>query len=242
MPARRSILVIDDDDISLAIIAMMLESEGYDVLQASSGEEALETISGLEYGSQPSAVLADLQMPGRCGSELAADLKIAAPRSFLLAMSATPAAVPGYDGFLKKPLDVTALRVALEERQEAAAGSRVASSAKTPEALDEAVYNNLLGLMPLKAVEELYGVCLKDARERAEQIRAASEINDLIGARKIAHAIKGGAGMVGAARLAAAAADIELGVYLKEDVPQLLNNLLDRCGELERILLNKSTS
>lgn len=241
MPVQRSILVIDDDDISLAIIAMMLESEGYDVLQASSGEEALETISELEDCSHPSAVLADLQMPGRCGSELAADLKIAAPHTFLLAMSATPVPVPGYDGFLKKPLDVTALRVALEEREEPAS-ARIVSSAKMAEVLDEAVYNNLLGLMPLKSVEELYGVCLKDTRERAEQIRAASEINDLIGARKIAHAIKGGAGMVGATRLAAAAADIELGVYLKEDVPQLLNNLLDRCGELERILLNKLTS
>jgi HPt (histidine-containing phosphotransfer) domain-containing protein len=83
---------------------------------------------------------------------------------------------------------------------------------------------------------------VNDARERVEQIRAAGEANDLIGARRIAHAIKGGAGMVGAMRLAAAAAEIELGVYRKEDMPQLLNNLLDCCGELERILLNKLTS
>ena len=55
MRDRCSILVVDDDDISLAVIAMLLESEGYEVLQASSGEEALETIAGLEVGTKAPA-------------------------------------------------------------------------------------------------------------------------------------------------------------------------------------------
>lgn len=245
MPARRSILVIDDDDISLAVIAMLLESEGYEVLQASSGEEALETIASLEAGS-PSVVLADLQMPGRCGPELAADLRVAAAESLLLAMSATPAASEGYDGFLKKPLDPAALRNAIGKKDRVGEDPDAQKSSgtvrKSTAALDDVVFNNLLGLMPAKAVSELYGVCLNDTRERIEQIRAAAEVNDLVGARRIAHSIKGGVGMVGAMRLAAAAAEIELGTYRQEDVPQLLNNLLDCCDELERILLNKLTS
>jgi len=244
MPARRSILVIDDDDISLAVIAMLLESEGYEVLQASSGEEALETIADLEAGS-PSVVLADLQMPGLCGPELAADLRVAASESLLLAMSATPAVSEGYDGFLRKPLDPAALRKAIGKKDrggESPDAQNPGAGRKSTAALDDAVFNNLLGLMPAKSVAELYGVCLNDTRERVEQIRAAGEDNDLVVVRRIAHSIKGGVGMVGAMRLAAAAAEIELGTYRKDDVPQLLNNLLDCCDELERILLNKLTS
>jgi CheY-like chemotaxis protein len=243
---RCSVLVVDDDDISLAVIAMLLESEGYEVLQASSGEEALETIAGLQADSRPAVVLADLQMPGLCGPELAADLRDAISESLLLAMSATPAASEGYDGFLKKPLDTAALRMAIGKRNRVGESPDVQKNSgavrKSTAALDDSVFNNLLGLMPAKAVAELYGVCVNDARERVEQIRAAGEANDLVEARRIAHSIKGGAGMVGAMRLAAAAAEIELGVYRKEDMPQLLNNLLDCCGELERILLNKLTS
>jgi CheY-like chemotaxis protein len=242
---RCSILVVDDDDISLAVIAMLLESEGYEVLQASSGEEALETIAGLEVASRPAVVLADLQMPGLCGPELAADLRAAASEALLLAMSATPAVSEGYDGFLKKPLDPAALRKAIGKKDwvgESPDAQRNSGAARKPAvALDDAIFNNLLGLMPAKAVAELYGVCLNDTRERIEQIRAAAEADDLIGVRRIAHSVKGGVGMVGATRLAAAAAEIELGVYRKEDMPQLLNNLLDCCGELERILLNKLT-
>lgn len=246
MRDRCSVLVVDDDDISLAVIAMLLESEGYEVLQASSGEEALETIAGLEAGFHLSVVLADLQMPGLCGSELAADLRDAASESLLLAMSATPAFSEGYDGFLKKPLDPAALRKAMGKKNRVGESSdaqkKSGVAGKSTAALDDAVFNNLLGLMPAKAVAELYGVCLTDTRERVEQIRAAGEIDDLVGARRIAHSIKGGVGMVGAMRLAAAAAEIELGVYRKDDMPQLLNNLLDCCDELERILLNKLTS
>lgn len=270
MPGPHSILLIDDDGVSLAVIAMLLESEDYDVLQASSGEEALQTLIELAGSPQPSVVLADLQMPGRCGAELAADLKLLAPQSLLLAMSATPSAAEGYDGFLKKPLDVGDLRAALAARdiekssirendpdksrrgktrnpgvpagrrelqREGPAPAAVASR----RILDEKIFRNLLRMMSASAVEELYAVCLRDAREKAGRIRAAGESGDLSAARQGAHAIKGGAGMVGAVRLAEAAEEIEFGISVKEDLPQLLNNLLERCDELQRILLDKLT-
>src|ERR1700761_1315663 len=61
------ILVIDDDEVSLALIGMLLRTDGFEVMEASSGEEALKLIAKLPSGLAPKAVLADLQMPGLCG-------------------------------------------------------------------------------------------------------------------------------------------------------------------------------
>ena len=93
--------------------------------------------------------------------------------------------------------------------------------------------------MPPAAVSEIYTVCLSDARARAAEMRTAGAAGDLDSVRQAAHTIKGGAGMVGAKNLAAAAAELELGSYRTEDIPHLLDNLLCSCEELQRILLGK---
>jgi HPt (histidine-containing phosphotransfer) domain-containing protein len=185
----------------------------------------------------PSVLLADLRMPGISGRDLAVALRAAAPHAKLLAMSATADPADGYDGFLKKPLDLASLQAALLSQE---SGLPESSHAPEPETdLDEAVYAKLLRMMPGEAVREVYETCLSDARARAEGMRVACETNDLASLRLIAHAVKGGAGMVGAQKLAAAAATIELGVYQQDDVPQLVDNLLSSCDRLQRILLAK---
>jgi HPt (histidine-containing phosphotransfer) domain-containing protein len=70
-------------------------------------------------------------------------------------------------------------------------------------------------------------------------MRSARAANDLASVRRIAHTLKGGAGMVGAQKLAAAAAKLELGDYRKENISELIDNLLFCCDELQRILLTK---
>ena len=66
MDAKR-ILLVDDD----ARLALRLESEGYDVVAAASGEEALERLGE----SRPGFVLAALRMPGMGGIELLARIQ-----------------------------------------------------------------------------------------------------------------------------------------------------------------------
>ena len=46
-----SILIVDDEALTLLTIGRALETEGYEVLLASSGEEALQTIE--EYRNHP---------------------------------------------------------------------------------------------------------------------------------------------------------------------------------------------
>ena len=110
-----TILVIDDDEISLAIITLMLDAEGYSVMQAPGGDEAVKLAAELTDGGEPSVVLADLQMPGLCGLELALAMRTLLPQTMLVAMSAspgttTPEAAGGYDGFINKPLDLEEFR------------------------------------------------------------------------------------------------------------------------------------
>ena len=60
MGGRHVILVVDDDaDIREALSAMLGE-EGYDVLAAADGQEALEK---LEAGARPTVIVLDLMMP-----------------------------------------------------------------------------------------------------------------------------------------------------------------------------------
>jgi CheY-like chemotaxis protein len=243
-----SILVIDDDEISLAIICMMLETEGYRVTQAASGEQALKKTAKLRKASEPSVVLADLQMPGLCGRELALAMRTLLPQATILAMSATPGDVEAYDGFVGKPLDIAALRkltVATldgKKAQPPPAGPGHRHKAVLSETiLDEEVYGKLQRMMPASSLAEVYAVCLRDTRQRAALMPELAEKDDngLQAVRHSAHAIKGGAGMVGAIMLAHTAAQIELGDYRKGDLLELINKLLNSCDQLQRILMTK---
>lgn len=64
MPAKKAtILVVDDDPRMLRMIQQMLDLEGYRVLAAASGREALATFDG----ESPDLVLLDIMMPGMDG-------------------------------------------------------------------------------------------------------------------------------------------------------------------------------
>ena len=64
-PAR-TLLVVDDEENVLNSLRRLLRSEGYHVLTAGSGNEALELLAGNEVG----VVLSDERMPGMSGTEL----------------------------------------------------------------------------------------------------------------------------------------------------------------------------
>jgi len=240
---RPTILVIDDDEISLAIICMLLDAEGYKVIQTSGGEQAVKKAAELAEGGDLSVVLADLQMPGLCGRELALAMRTLLPHAIILAMSATPGDIAGYDGFLGKPLEPSELHSLLANIDlSATRASADHADDENAVVLDEEVYLKLQRMMTASSLADVYEVCLKDARNRAAQMPqlADEDGDDLLSVRRSAHAIKGGAGMVGARMLANAAARLERGVYRKDDLPELINKLLDSCDQLQRILISKA--
>jgi CheY-like chemotaxis protein len=70
--SRGRVLVVEDEDPVRAIVTRTLQAEGYEVLGAREGEEALEELE--EIGGAVNLVLADIVMPGMGGRALAAEL------------------------------------------------------------------------------------------------------------------------------------------------------------------------
>ena len=71
MPDSNHVLVVDDSATQREQLRMLLHSEGYEVVVASDGNEALRLVAA----KQPSVVLTDLQMPGMDGLELVERLR-----------------------------------------------------------------------------------------------------------------------------------------------------------------------
>jgi CheY-like chemotaxis protein len=65
------VLVVDDEDYIRRLIRFVLEDEGYEVILASTTDEALNLIRE----KKPDIVTVDLMMPGRSGLELLEEMK-----------------------------------------------------------------------------------------------------------------------------------------------------------------------
>lgn len=70
-PGKQHILIIDDEPINLKILSRKLETEGYEVIVAGSGETGLHLVSK----SHPDLILLDIMMPGMDGHEVCRQLK-----------------------------------------------------------------------------------------------------------------------------------------------------------------------
>lgn len=228
-PPRR-VLAIDDDPVSLALTGVLLEAEGCEVLQAQSGEQALHQLSA---GAPPDYILADLQMPTLAGPELARCLRRAAPRALLLAMTASPPAVlDGYDGVLRKPLSPQALHEAFAGTSRTWSAEIRPDSADPAEVLDFAAVDRLRQAMSASALAEVVATFLDDTRTRIETMHTA----DPETFRRQAHTIKGGAGMLGAVQISAAASAIETAIDYCGDRRQKLDEL-ESCLRRTEVIL-----
>ena len=91
-----AILVVDDIDANRAVLCRHLDSKGYTVAAAPSGETALKLIER----EPPELILLDVQMPGMDGFETCRELKknpatAQIPIIFITAKDETPSVVEG---------------------------------------------------------------------------------------------------------------------------------------------------
>lgn len=103
------ILVVDDNERNLRLLADVLTAKGYEVLTATSGPEGL----GRAWNEAPDLVLMDVQMPGMSGTEAMRRLKDDVRSASLpvvavtaLAMSGDEAQLleAGFDAYIGKPV------------------------------------------------------------------------------------------------------------------------------------------
>ncbi len=87
--AAETILVVDDEEIVRRLVARMLQAQGYRVLEAGTGDEALRLLQ--RSGLWVRAVVTDLAMPGMSGRQLGEAVAACWPHLRVLYMSGYPA-------------------------------------------------------------------------------------------------------------------------------------------------------
>jgi AmiR/NasT family two-component response regulator len=115
--AKATLLIADDERLILATLGMGLRDAGYEVIEASSGEEAIE----LCEQHQPDLAILDINMPpGMSGIAAAREIRdrTAVPVMFLSAYDddkhVQQAVAEGALGYLVKPVDVTKIAPSIE--------------------------------------------------------------------------------------------------------------------------------
>jgi two-component system cell cycle response regulator DivK len=108
------VLLVEDNEKNMKLLRDVLTAKGYRVVEASSGEEAVE----LARAEEPRLVLMDVQLPGIDGVEALRRVRADARTTRIPVLALTAQAMDGdrerflaagFDGYLSKPVDVVEL-------------------------------------------------------------------------------------------------------------------------------------
>ncbi len=105
-PRRPSVLVVDDDEAIRDVVAEVLRDEGYEVVCAENGVQALRE---LHKERHPDVVLLDLMMPVMSGWEVLEQLQADRELSRIPVVVVSAMHAPGAREHLAKPIDLERL-------------------------------------------------------------------------------------------------------------------------------------
>jgi PAS domain S-box-containing protein len=224
-PARGTrVLLVEDNEINQQVARELLEGAGLVVAIASDGAQALAMLETTSYA----AVLMDIQMPVMDGLEATRriradsrhnDLPIIAMTAHAMDQDRRKSLEAGMNDHVGKPIDPRELYATLARwllPQKPAATSEPARPEPPTGLADTGARPQLdtrLGLSRLRGNEPLYRKLLGEFPEKfSDIVTAITERltrDDLHGARRQAHTLKGVAGNIGAMTLYAVAAEVE---------------------------------
>jgi CheY-like chemotaxis protein len=207
----RSILVVEDDEVSRTVAACFLETMGHKVTLASDGAQAIEAVERDDFD----AVLMDISLPRMSGIEatrrirgLAEERKSAVP---IIAMSAHVFRTEidehlkaGMDAFIGKPISPAGLeRVLAQALLGEAAGEQPgdAEPAELPWVDCRALIEDLQALGP-ERMQKLVDLFLESTPQRKAAIADAVGQSDFEALCFAAHGLKSAATSLGLMRLA----------------------------------------
>ena len=118
---EKRILVIDDDESFLRMIARVLQLEGYRVDTAKTGKEAIEKSNANSYN----LAIIDLRLPDMDGTDLLTALRDPTPRTIKIMLTGhvsagdkTEAIKKNADGYLVKPIATVELLKTIKDHLE----------------------------------------------------------------------------------------------------------------------------
>jgi len=111
---NRTILLVDDEESVREFVQMLLEGEGYQVLVAGNGTEALALYD--QYGDEIALVVSDIKMPKMDGVELYRrlsarnkDVRFIAVSGFMIPESLNQLTTWGLIDIIRKPFSIEVL-------------------------------------------------------------------------------------------------------------------------------------
>jgi|SRR5579859_3379574 len=109
------VMVVDDEDILVELIAALIEDLGHAAIGATNGFEALNFLSQVE---PPDLIISDIMMPRMSGIELVrairADARMQRVPIILMSAAGWPRPSTVADGFIAKPFELDALANLIE--------------------------------------------------------------------------------------------------------------------------------
>lgn len=140
-----------------------------------------------------------------------------------------------------KPASNKSMDIGTRGPEVVSAGAGSSDLAECGPVLNETIYQQLAVSMPTKQLQEMYAMCVDDARVRIAGMRRLAAERDAVRFMREAHAIKGGCGMLGATELHRMAAKLEANgpdPASKGGAQEVnsLDELSAACDRLERML------
>ncbi len=245
LPSR--VLLIDDDELSRAVLELHLAQAGFDIIAVESGDHALALLRAPEPPAIQ-AVLSDLQMPGLSGPALAAELRaaLAAPVRLIAMSGSEPRAdrLAGFEFFLLKPFTPEQFVAALSGLNPVAAseprnGSASTESGSAPVVMDEPVFAQLRSSLSCDQLAEFFALSFSELEKHVGKMETALQQEDRTTFRESAHAVKGCFAILGARELQQYAAELETGSGTSADKAATLKQIPGAADRLKRMLTSR---
>ncbi len=171
MKGKQSVLLVDDKPSNVEMLSMLLDGEGYTVLEAFSGAQALD----IAVNQQPDIILLDIMMPKMDGYEVTRCLKSSAqtrtiPVVLVTALNQISDQVKGLDAgadeFLSKPVN----RIELIARVRALLRMKAFQEELKKELKQQHRFNHLPHIIHPHTHEQDHILIIEDDPHRAEQL------------------------------------------------------------------------
>lgn len=109
--ATKTILIVEDNELNMKLFHDLLEVQGYRVLQAENGTDAMSLVAS----DRPDLILMDIQLPGRSGLDVTreikanpdtADIPVIAVTAFAMKSDEQRIRDGGCEDYIAKPISV----------------------------------------------------------------------------------------------------------------------------------------
>ncbi len=245
----KSILVIEDNALNMKLVRVLLNVDGYDVLEATDAEKGIS----LARQRRPDLILMDVQLPGMDGFEATALIRreeaedgchvpIVAMTAHAMDEDRRRCLDAGMDDYISKPIAAATLREVVSCRISAGGQDegrvKEAREGEAPEVFDR---KDLLDTLDgdRRCLDEIMGVFLKDAPAQVDGLQRALEAKDAAAVERHAHRLKGAAANMRAVSVSRVLAEIEEAANRKEleQVAGMMTKFIDEFDKFKRVVI-----